>query len=106
MLIKKIKESFHVEKNAEISIEIDPRTVNEAKIATYAISGVNRVSIGVQDFDEKVQNSINRKQPFYLTYNTIKLLREYKINNINLDLMYGLPNQSLETIKKSINYSK
>lgn len=105
LLIRKIKESFHVEKNAEISIEIDPRTVNEAKIATYAISGVNRVSIGVQDFDEKVQNSINRKQPFYLTYNTIKILREYKINNINLDLMYGLPNQSLETIKKSINYS-
>lgn len=93
---------FDVAGDAEIAIEIDPRNVSEAQVASYAKSGINRVSIGVQDFDTSVQEAINRIQPFRMVYDLIAQCRSYGIENINLDLIYGLPKQSLESIRKTI----
>ncbi len=101
LLMKRMRGAFEVSKCAQIAIEIDPRQMSEAKAVSYAKAGVTRASLGVQDFDEKVLESVNRTQPFFASYETVKLLRAYGINNINLDLMYGLPHQTPETIKRS-----
>ncbi len=100
-----IKEKFRVINNPQISIEIDPRNVNEEKIIFYAKNGVNRVSIGVQDFNHKTQEAINRIQPFLMVEDLFKQLRENHINNINIDLIYGLPFQTLDSIAETIKLS-
>ncbi|MBP7709859.1 MAG: oxygen-independent coproporphyrinogen III oxidase [Rickettsiales bacterium] len=104
-LMKVIKSEFIIADDAEVAIEADPRTVNEEKISTYAEEGINRVSIGVQDFNHDVQLAINREQSFDLVYDCVKLFRKHGIENVNLDLIYGLPKQTVEGIKKNIDYT-
>jgi len=104
-LFKTIRRQFNIKKNAQIAIEVDPRTMNEEKVISYAKMGVNRVSIGVQDFNHDVQIAINREQSFDLVYDTIKLFRKYDISDVNLDLIYGLPKQTSELIAKNIDYA-
>ncbi|ABK81937.1 oxygen-independent coproporphyrinogen III oxidase [Campylobacter fetus] len=102
-LIKEIKKHF---KNwiddAEISCEIDPRFLNEDQLDVLVGHGFNRVSFGVQDFDEKVQTEIHRIQPFEMTKNAVDMARSKGITSINTDLIYGLPYQSLESFKKTL----
>lgn len=102
-IMQAIHTSFTVEKSAEIAIEIDPRGVTEGRVAAYAASGVNRISLGVQDFNEKVLASVNRQQPFHLTYDAINLFRSYGIDAINMDVMYGLPYQTIESIRATMD---
>ena len=104
-LIKELRKSFNIQKNAEVAIEIDPRQVTEGKVATYAKYGVNRVSLGVQSFNQKVMASVNRPQPFHLTYEAFNLFNTYGIENINVDLMYGLPYQTVERVKRTAEYA-
>jgi len=91
--------------NAEISCEIDPRYFNEAQMQIFAKHGFNRISFGVQDLDEKVQKEIHRLQPLSLTQKAVELARKYGIGSINVDFIYGLPYQSLESFKKSLELS-
>lgn len=84
---------------ADIAVEMDPRTTTEDYVKALAECGVNRVSIGVQDFDPKVQAAINRIQPFEITKRVIGWLRDAGIPNINLDLMYGLPHQTVSLVE-------
>jgi oxygen-independent coproporphyrinogen-3 oxidase len=99
-LMATLRKNFTFTHDAEVAIEIDPRNFTEALAATYAKCGVNRVSFGVQDFDEKVMNAVNRPQLFKNVYNAMTLARSYGINAINVDLMYGLPHQTRETMQK------
>lgn len=101
-LFEKIHKHFEVLPTAEIAVEIDPRTLEEEKVKTLAKLGVNRASLGVQDFDPAVQEAINRVQPYEITKQTVDWLRENSIKNVNFDLIYGLPLQTLETIEKSV----
>lgn len=101
MIINKLRARLNVVPDVEIAIELDPRGVTEGRVATYAKCGVNRVSLGVQDFDETVLKAINRQQPFALSYDAVALLRQYGIDQINVDVMYGLPHQNLETQSKT-----
>ncbi len=91
-----LKKYFDVHPKAELSVELDPRDIGRDYIQTLAHIGINRASIGVQDFDEKVQKAINRMQPFEMTQGLILELREHNINNINLDIIYGLPYQDMD----------
>lgn len=99
-LMDALRTQFDIGESVEIAIEIDPRHFNEAQAATYAKCGVNRVSFGVQDFDEKVMAAVNRVQLFNSVYKGVQLAREYGMNGVNIDLMYGLPYQTQETMKK------
>jgi len=101
-LFAQLSESFGIAPNAEIAIEIDPRQLSEAKIAAYAACGVNRVSFGVQDFDIRVLAAVNREQAASLSWRGIQWCWEYGINNVNFDLMYGLPHQSVESMKDTV----
>ncbi len=94
--------SFDVLPDAEIAVEIDPRTLSEAKVAAYASAGVNRVSMGIQDFDEKVQVAIHRIQPYHVAHQAVMWLREYGIDRINLDLVYGLPHQTVNSVRDTV----
>ncbi len=89
-------------KDAEISCEIDPRFFNEDQMKVFVKHGFNRISFGVQDFDPKVQEAIHRIQPFDITKNAVDLARKYGINSINIDLIYGLPYQSFESFKTTL----
>ncbi len=88
--------------DAEVSVEIDPRFFNEEQMRVFKKHGFNRISFGVQDFDSKVQEAIHRVQPYDITKNAVDLARKYGINSINTDLIYGLPYQSLESFKKTL----
>lgn len=90
----------------EVAMEIDPRTVTQDDLRFYAEQGVTRISFGVQDFDPKVQEAINRVQPpemidALLTSDISKLF-----NGVNFDLLYGLPFQTFETIKETVKRVK
>lgn len=93
---------FDIQPCAEIAIEIDPRTMNPEKCAAYADNGVNRASLGVQDFSEQVQQAVNRIQPYEMVADVVAHLRKAGIDGINLDLMYGLPYQTLESLAATV----
>jgi len=94
---------FHVRDGAELAVELDPRTATKAYIETLANAGVTRVSIGVQDFDARVQEAINRIQPYEQTAEVVDWLRGAGIDAINMDLMYGLPHQRVETVVDQVD---
>ncbi len=100
-LMGHIRSRFNLLPSAEVAIELDPRETSEAKIAAYAKAGVTRASLGVQDFNRTVQKAINRVQPLHLVYEAVETLRQYGIDAISFDLLYGLPNQTVENVKQS-----
>jgi oxygen-independent coproporphyrinogen-3 oxidase len=103
-IIVMIKEYFpNYAKDAEISCEIDPRFINEAQLDVLVGHGFNRVSFGIQDFDEKVQEAVHRVQPYDLSKQAIELSRAKGIESVNIDLIYGLPYQSFESFKETLS---
>ncbi|WP_458700937.1 oxygen-independent coproporphyrinogen III oxidase [Sulfurospirillum sp. 1307] len=102
-IIKLIKKHFpNFSSDAEVSCEIDPRFLTQEQVDVLVQGGFNRVSFGVQDFNEKVQTAIHRIQPFEVTKNAVDMARIAGINSVNMDLIYGLPYQSLDTFKKTL----
>ena len=96
---------WNLSKDAErdFSIEIDPRSVDEERIEHLASLGFNRYSLGVQDLDERVQEAVNRLQPAELTETAIDACRQHGAKSINVDLIYGLPHQSLKSFRKTLD---
>ena len=87
----------------EFSIEIDPRTVSEERIAYLAELGLNRVSMGIQDFDPAVQKAVNRVQDEEATLRLIDAARSSGFNSVSVDLIYGLPLQTAKSFEKTID---
>ncbi len=99
-----IREKFpNYEKEIEASCEIDPRGLTRDHLAALKEVGFNRVSMGVQDFTPAVQAAVNRIQPRAMTEETIDWARELGFKSINLDLIYGLPHQTLSTFEKTLD---
>ncbi|HRN27143.1 MAG TPA: oxygen-independent coproporphyrinogen III oxidase [Ignavibacteriaceae bacterium] len=98
-----IKQSFNFKDGAEVSCEIDPRELTRPHLEALRNNGFNRISMGVQDFDEKVQKAVNRIQPIDITQQAIDWIRELKYDSINLDLMYGLPFQTVDGFAKTVD---
>jgi oxygen-independent coproporphyrinogen III oxidase len=92
-----LRRHFRIADDAEIAIEIDPRTFGPDMAVTLGACGFNRASIGVQSLDLEVQRAINRVQSYEVTRSTVRLLRSNNVRAINFDLIYGLPNQSLQS---------
>ena len=105
-LAEALHRDFAIAPDAEFAIEIDPRTIDEARARALAEIGVNRASLGVQDFDPAVQHAVNRVQPFELTLRVVEMLRGRGIARLNLDLMYGLPLQTVggfaDTVERAL----
>lgn len=103
-IICAIKSKFkNYSKEAEISCEIDPRFLSQAQLDVLVGHGFNRISYGVQDFDDIVQKEIHRIQPYEITKKAIDMARAMGIKSINMDLIYGLPHQSLDSFKRTLD---
>lgn len=100
---RRIAQLFDRRCDAEVSLEIDPRHCDREMAAAASAIGVTRVSLGVQDFDENVQAAINRRQSFAATAEAIDRLRAAGIGHFNIDLVYGLPRQTLETLASTLD---
>lgn len=94
--------NFDVRPDAEISIEIDPSDLKPESMDGLLAFGLNRASIGVQDFDPLVQEAINRPQSFEITKAAVDRLRAAGITSINMDLLYGLPHQTLPRLQDTV----
>lgn len=93
---------FSLHPDAEVSIEIDPRVTSDEKLQLLRSLGFNRVSLGVQDFNEDVQKAVNRVQPEAMTARMLDTCRKLGFRGINFDLIYGLPLQSPPSFKKTL----
>lgn len=97
-----IHRHFQLLPDGEYSIEIDPRKVSRATVLQLGKLGFNRMSVGIQDFDPQVQAAVNRIQSFDETKEVIDAAREAGFKSVSVDLIYGLPHQSAESIKTTI----
>lgn len=97
-IAERLYSHFTVQPDAEIAIELDPRRFDAALLPGLKALGINRASLGVQSLDARVQAAINRHQPLELVMRTADALRTAGIGAINLDLIYGLPHQTVETM--------
>lgn len=102
-LMSLVRDNFEILPDAEIAVEVDPRTCSEDKVNAYAASGVNRVSLGIQDFNTHVQEAINRVQSDELIAENLRWFKQAGITNINFDLIYGMPRQTLDTIEETVS---
>ncbi|MBM4172347.1 MAG: oxygen-independent coproporphyrinogen III oxidase [Ignavibacteria bacterium] len=102
-LISFINSNFEFKSNPENGCEIDPRGLTKEHLEALRGGGFNRISMGVQDFDEQVQNSVNRIQPEDMTRQVIEWIRELGFLSFNLDLIYGLPFQSVDSFSKTVD---
>ncbi len=87
---------------AQFSVEIDPNEIDEARIDALAAAGMNRASIGVQDFDPRIQDTIGRAQSYEETRTAVEAIRARGITSLNMDILYGLPHQTEERIAESV----
>lgn len=101
-LDRRLRGAFNYEPDAEISVEIEPNDMDEARFDALAAIGMTRVSLGVQDFDPKVQAAINREQSFELTRSAVEGARSRGARSVNLDLVYGLPHQTVASVESTI----
>lgn len=101
-LMLALRDVFAFADDAEIAIEIDPRVMDADKVAALAREGFNRASLGVQDFDPKVQEAIGRHQSLEETQAVADALRAAGIRALNLDLMYGLPHQDEASVRRTV----
>ena len=100
--LKKILSKFSYDKNTEITIEVNPKTVNSNKLKEYKKLGINRLSIGIQTFNDdnlKVLGRIHSSQEAIEVYN---LAKECGFDNISLDIMFSLPNQTLSMLQDDL----
>lgn len=93
----------YLQKDAEFSVECNPESLDRRKIQMYKRMGVNRISLGVQSFHEQIVHSIGRKHTTQQVFQVLAWLKEAGIVNISIDLMYALPNQSMEQIQEDLN---
>ncbi len=101
-IIMEIQESFQVDINSEMTIEINPGTLTKEKLEKYLAAGINRLSIGAQSFDEKLLDVLGRTHGRNEIFEAYKMARKAGFKNISIDLMFAIPNQSIENWESSI----
>lgn len=102
-LFEHTRERFTFAPEAEIGIEVDPRVTTREHLETLRRLGFNRLSMGVQDFEPRVQETIHRVQPYEMTRDLIASARQLGFESLNVDLIYGLPYQTADTFRATID---
>lgn len=97
-----LHEEFQFAENAEISIEVNPRFLTRDYVFFLKNLGFKRISFGIQDFDDRVQAAVNRIQPEAMLFEAMGWIREAGFESVNVDLIYGLPYQTLDTFRNTI----
>ena len=101
-VITSLRGAFAITEGAEMSIEVDPRTVTPARLAHLRSLGFNRISFGVQDFDLQVQQAVHRVQPYESVRVLMDSARDLEFQSINADLIYGLPKQTPDSFARTV----
>jgi len=101
-LMAMLRRSFNLAPGGEYSIEVDPRTIDAGRLDTLAELGFNRLSFGVQDFDPAVQKAVHRVQPAEQVFALVQAARERGFDSVNVDLIYGLPQQTPESFDRTL----
>ncbi len=96
------QEHFTFDRDAELSIEVNPRSLTKEYLQGLKSLGFNRISFGIQDFNPQVQEAVNRVQPEEMLFEGMQWMREVGFEGVNVDLIYGLPFQTLETFKETL----
>lgn len=102
-LFEAVRQYFSFDPGAEIAIEVDPRVTTPEHLAVLYELGFNRISMGVQDFDPVVQAAVHRIQPVEQTETLVNQCRKLGFQSINIDLIYGLPHQNVETFSQTLD---
>ena len=102
-IIETIRSNFEIIPNAEITIEINPGTVNRRKLNTYYKAGINRLSIGLQSTNDKLLKQLGRVHDFEDFLETLRLANTIGFSNISADCMIGLPNQTIYDVEETLN---
>lgn len=97
-----LRRNFNLVQNGEFSIEIDPRTIDHGRLDALAEMGFNRLSFGVQDFEPAVQKAVHRVQPAEQVFDLVHAARARGFESINVDLIYGLPEQTPESVDRTM----
>ena len=100
--IKKIIDCFNINSNTEITLELNPHNVTLEKLMDFKSIGINRLSIGVQNFDDEILKEIGRTHNSKEAFKTLKNIELAGFDNYSIDLMYGLPNQTIANWKKTL----
>lgn len=98
-----INRSFCIDDKAEIGVEVDPRNLTYEHLTTLRQVGFNRISVGVQDFDRRVQDAVNRQQSEFITRQVIDWSRNLGFSSLNVDLIYGLPLQTAKSFSATLD---
>ena len=101
-LMHMLRRHFEFVPGGEYSVEVDPRTVDEKRLAVLAELGFNRLSFGVQDFDPAVQKAVHRVQPARQVFDLVAAARRLGFESVNVDLIYGLPLQTPESFERTL----
>ena len=101
-LMAMLRRHFQFVPGGEYSVEVDPRTVDEKRLAVLAELGFNRLSFGVQDFDPAVQKAVHRVQPVEQVFELVQASRRLGFESVNVDLIYGLPLQTPESFDRTL----
>lgn len=101
-LMDLLRQHFELVPGGEYSVEVDPRTVSEQRLAVLADLGFNRLSFGVQDFDPAVQKAVHRLQPAESVFALVDASRRLGFESVNIDLIYGLPMQTPESFHRTL----
>ena len=101
-LMTMLRRHFQFVPGGEYSVEVDPRTVDEKRLAVLAELGFNRLSFGVQDFDPAVQKAVHRVQPVEQVFQLVQAARSLGFESVNVDLIYGLPLQTPESFDRTL----
>jgi oxygen-independent coproporphyrinogen-3 oxidase len=101
-LAQEFRSHFNFAPELEFGVEIDPRHLTVEQVASFCSVGINRISVGVQDFDAAVQAAIGRQQSFEETQRAINAFRERGVASVNVDLMYGLPLQTRASTERTV----
>ena len=94
---------FNLDNNYEFTIECNPENLDEEKIKLFKNYNVNRVSLGVQSFNPNILKTLNRKHDKNDVFKTVELLKKHNINNINIDLIFGINSQTINDIKDDLD---
>ena len=103
--IKSIIKHFNFENDAEITLEVNPETVEETKFYEIREIGINRISLGVQSFNDHILKDIGRNHTRKNILTSIEIIKKCGFDNINIDLIYGVTNQNIDLLKKDIEQS-
>ena len=104
-VVNEIRENFVVTDDCEITIEANPATITDEKLKTYLDCGINRISIGVQSFDNTILNFLGRVHDKNDAINAIRMAKKMGFDNVNIDLMFGIPGQTMKMWRDSLRQS-